>query len=139
MFHVTAEFDLQTEPASPSPCDQPVDLGSLSVLIVDDNAANQRIPEKTATGCGMRPTVVASRLAALEALRQANDAGQPFPLVLLDSNMPEMDGVAVVEQMRRTRRLDQSSGAGALGARLFRNSSHGRQRTLLIFRRSRPP
>src|SRR5262249_22409316 len=39
--------------------------------------------------------------AALAALQRAAEAGEPFPLGLLDGHMPEMDGFAVADQVRR--------------------------------------
>ena len=53
-----------------------------------------------ATG-GMRPTAVDGGAAALAALEQAAAAGEPFPLVLLDAHMPEMDGFALAERIRQ--------------------------------------
>src|SRR6185295_15325873 len=48
----------------------------------------------------MRPTVVESGAAALHALLEANEHGHPFALVLLDANMPEMDGFEVARRIR---------------------------------------
>ena len=53
-----------------------------------------------ATGACGRPSSTAAR-AALAALEQARDAGEPFPLVLLDAMMPEMDGFALAERISR--------------------------------------
>ena len=47
----------------------------------------------------MQPTAVASGAAALRALEQARQAGTPFPLVLLDTQMPEMDGFTLATQI----------------------------------------
>jgi CheY-like chemotaxis protein/HPt (histidine-containing phosphotransfer) domain-containing protein len=49
----------------------------------------------------MNPTEVDSGRAALEALSVSARAGQPFPLVLLDANMPDMDGFAVAQEVGR--------------------------------------
>ena len=48
----------------------------------------------------MNPTVVTSGEAALQEMLLASRAGAPFPLVLLDSVMPEMDGFTVAKKIR---------------------------------------
>src|SRR6185295_904387 len=53
----------------------------------------------------MRPTVVESGAAALHALLEANEHGHPFALVLLDANMPEMDGFEVARRIRDEAKL----------------------------------
>jgi two-component system sensor histidine kinase/response regulator len=65
------------------------------VLIVDDNAINRRILESQVAAWGMRPTTVDGGQQALDALTAATRAGESFPLVLLDSQMPDLDGFAV--------------------------------------------
>jgi CheY-like chemotaxis protein len=50
----------------------------------------------------MRPRVVEGGQAALRALREAREAGAPFPLMLVDSKMPGMDGFSLVEKIRGT-------------------------------------
>ena len=80
-------------------------IRGLRVLVVDDNATNRRILEETLAHWRMRPTLAASGREALELLERAAERGRPFPLVLLDANMPELDGYALAERMRRRRRL----------------------------------
>jgi two-component system sensor histidine kinase/response regulator len=74
-------------------------LVDLPVLIVDDNAVNRRIFHEVLTRWQMKPCAVESGAAALAALTEASRTGHPFSLVLLDANMPEMDGFAVAEQI----------------------------------------
>jgi two-component system, sensor histidine kinase and response regulator len=74
-------------------------LVNLPVLIVDDNELNRRIFHETLTRWQMKPMAVDSGAAALAALTAASRQGHPFALVLLDANMPDMDGFAVAEQM----------------------------------------
>ena len=71
------------------------------MLVVDDNAVNRRILHDLLLRWKMRPTVVDSGAAALRALTAAPSAdGRPFALVLLDANMPEMDGFEVARRIR---------------------------------------
>jgi CheY-like chemotaxis protein len=67
---------------------------------VDDNAINRRILREILTNWRMQPVVVESGAAALVEMLSAARAGTPFPLVLLDGMMPEMDGFMVAEKIR---------------------------------------
>jgi len=93
-FHFTAAFDIASLPETAPTA---VITHSVRVLIVDDNAVNRRIYREQCLRWGMEPQVVADGAAALEALSAAADRGTPFTLVLLDANMPEMDGFSVAE------------------------------------------
>mgnify|MGYP003693779213 CR=1 FL=1 len=53
----------------------------------------------------MRPTAVESGAAAMRALVEASEQGRPFALVLLDANMPEMDGFEVARRIRDEAKL----------------------------------
>ena len=75
-------------------------LDGISVLVVDDNATNRRIFERTLLKWGMRPALADSGAAAIAMCGAARDAGHPFDLVLLDVQMPDLDGFATAEQLR---------------------------------------
>lgn len=85
-----SQADLELTPGAP-------------VLIVDDNATNRRLLEHILRKWRLVPVVVESGREALEAIA-ARDGHDPFCVVLLDVNMPEMDGLQVVEQLRRNPR-----------------------------------
>jgi CheY-like chemotaxis protein len=68
---------------------------------------------------GMKPSVAASGRRGLAMLQQAQRAGEPFALVLLDNMMPEMDGFAFVEHIQQHPEL--------VGATLMMISSAGRR------------
>jgi len=70
------------------------------VLIADDNDTNRLILTEMTAHWGMRPLGVPSGVAALAALEQAQAAGSPYPLVILDFHMPQMDGFTVAERIR---------------------------------------
>jgi signal transduction histidine kinase/DNA-binding response OmpR family regulator/HPt (histidine-containing phosphotransfer) domain-containing protein len=92
-FHFTVAFDTSSAPAEVS-----VDLRHLAavpVLVVDDNAVNRRILETQLIAWGMRPSTANGGQQALDMLGAAALRCEPFPLLLLDSRMPDLDGFGV--------------------------------------------
>ena len=100
-FHFTARFGRARNPAGPANHKEFAYLHHLPVLVVDDNATNRRVLHEMLSAWHMKPTVVASGPAALTVLEQARKAGTPFPLVLLDKEMPEMDGFMLAELIQQ--------------------------------------
>jgi PAS domain S-box-containing protein len=100
----TFHFTLQLKPTSTKKRltyqARMVQVRGLRVLVVDDNATNRRILERTILGWDMLPTLSDSGCAALEAVKQASSENRPFQLVLLDATMPEMDGFTVLRHLR---------------------------------------
>jgi PAS domain S-box-containing protein len=95
-FTFTASFGLPAGAAPP----EPVDVHGLPVLVVDDNAVSRQTLVEMLSGWRLKPAAVDRARAALEEMKRAAAAGEPYPLVLLDSLMPEMDGFALAEQIR---------------------------------------
>jgi signal transduction histidine kinase/CheY-like chemotaxis protein/HPt (histidine-containing phosphotransfer) domain-containing protein len=104
-FHFTARFGLAKEPSRKPRLASQQMLEGLPVLVADDNATNRDLLHDVLKHWRMRPTVADGGRTALETLLLAVRAGTPFPLVLLDSQMPELDGFAVLEQIKRTPEL----------------------------------
>jgi signal transduction histidine kinase/DNA-binding response OmpR family regulator len=75
-------------------------LRGMRALIVDDNRINRRILDEMMSAWDMRVTAVASAEAALQLMRQACEAGRPFPLVILDVQMPGMDGFSTAQRIK---------------------------------------
>ena len=80
-------------------------LNGLRALIVDDNATNRLVLEEMLVAWSMRPTLATDGASALAALRKAAEADEPFPLIILDLMMPEMDGAALISLVREMPRL----------------------------------
>ncbi|HEX7446267.1 MAG TPA: PAS domain-containing protein [Pirellulales bacterium] len=99
VFHFTARFQLAATPPAGSLPARPADLEDLPVLVVDDNATNRRILEEMLTNWHMKPTVVSGAAEALKQMRLACESGNPFSLVLVDAQMPEMDGYALTREI----------------------------------------
>jgi two-component system, sensor histidine kinase and response regulator len=99
-FHFTAVFGRLEQPSEEKPAVRPTNLAGLPVLVVDDNASNRRILKHVLERWGMHPTLVSGGAAALEKLAPSQADGASFPLVILDYNMPEMDGLTVAKSIR---------------------------------------
>ena len=99
-FHFTARFGLQKVPAKIlAPRDSAI-LRGMPVLVVDDNATSLQILLKMLANWHAVPTIVDSGAQALTALREAQRLGKNFPLILVDAQMPEMDGFALAEAIK---------------------------------------
>ncbi|MCE5315087.1 MAG: response regulator [Armatimonadota bacterium] len=100
-FHFTLHLKAaQSESHAPAQI-EPVELCGLKALVVDDNQTNRRILEEVLTNWQMNPTCVDNGEAALTLLDNAEREGKAFQLVLLDAQMPEMDGYEVAERIKR--------------------------------------
>jgi two-component system sensor histidine kinase/response regulator len=100
-FRLDLPFEIGIEAPVPEGRRELRDLRGLEVLVVDDNATNRRILQGILGGWGMRPTVVDGGLAAIEALDIALAAGKPFPLALIDFQMPDIDGFGLAERVKQ--------------------------------------
>ena len=80
-------------------------LRDLPVLIVDDNATNRHILEEWLRGYAMEPTVAGDGATAMAVLLRGVAQGRPYPLVLLDGRMPDIDGLALAARIRQQAEL----------------------------------
>jgi signal transduction histidine kinase/CheY-like chemotaxis protein len=100
VFHFTIPFEIPTHTLVTPAALEPTNLHGLSVLVVDDNATNRRILDEMLTRWRMRPTLVDGGREALEAMQKAHLAGRPYSIVLLDFQMPDMDGFDVAARIK---------------------------------------
>ena len=77
----------------------PPDLRGRRVLVVDDNPNAATVLAEMLQSMGFVVEQAHSGALALAVLRRASAAGQPFSLVLLDWQMPEMDGLELARRM----------------------------------------
>jgi signal transduction histidine kinase/ActR/RegA family two-component response regulator len=84
-------------PAPPIADETPeIGLEGLRVLAAEDNVTNQLVLKTVMHSLGVQPLVVENGRLAVEAW-----AREPFDLILMDIQMPEMDGVAATQEIRR--------------------------------------
>ena len=95
-FFFTAEFGLGPSSASEYPAPDHFELAGLRVLIVDDGPINRRVLETLLSRWKMRAIAVEDGYSAIRLLEQ-----QTFDVLLLDIEMPGLDGFQVAEEIAR--------------------------------------
>ena len=82
-----------------------IDFVGVQALIVDDNVTNQRVLEEMVGEWGCEATCVGGAAEALALLGQTVDDPRPTNVILLDLNMPEIDGYGLARMVRADPRL----------------------------------
>jgi two-component system, sensor histidine kinase and response regulator len=104
-------FELPMEEAAWDEGSREITLASFRharVLIVDDNATNRRVLRHNLDAWGMKTDEVESGAGALQKLREAASARAPYDLVLVDMNLPQMNGLALARLIKSDRDLAQT-------------------------------
>ncbi len=99
-FHFTARFELTEEEV---PANEPLlkaELDGLRVLIVDDNLTNCQILEEMLGSWNMQTQSINRGSDALDVMHASQQSKHPFDLVLVDANMPVMDGFSVAKAIK---------------------------------------
>lgn len=81
--------------------EQEIDLPKLRILLAEDNVINQKVALTMLTNMGMQVDCVVNGEQALQILR---DRHHPYEVVLMDCDMPELDGYEATRQLRASER-----------------------------------
>jgi len=90
-FWFTAVFEKQANPEEPVLA-MPSDIQDLHVLVVDDNTTNRMVLTKILTGFGCRAEAAPDGQSGIEILRAKLAEDDPIQVLLLDMQMPNLDG-----------------------------------------------
>ncbi|HSS98819.1 MAG TPA: ATP-binding protein, partial [Terriglobales bacterium] len=98
----TFYFDLSLQkgdgvPLAPTHIDK---LENVEVLVVDDNSATRTVMIEMLQRWKMKPAEADSGMAAITAVESAIQKKNPYRVILLDSNMPGMDGFQTTVKLR---------------------------------------
>lgn len=85
-----------------------VSLNGMKLLVVDDNATNRKIIRHQVFAWGMHVDEAEGATAALKALQNAASQGNPYDIVILDMQMPEIDGEMLAQQIKANSMLSSS-------------------------------
>ncbi|MCG3211642.1 MAG: Sensor histidine kinase RcsC [Anaerolineae bacterium] len=102
-------------------------IDGLRALIIDDNATNRQILVETLRYFECRPDAVDSGVEGLRQLAEAAQQGDPFEILLLDYQMPHMNGLEVLHQIRRQPQLNNLKVIMATSVDTLSSVTHGHE------------
>ncbi|HEV2426139.1 MAG TPA: PAS domain S-box protein [Terriglobia bacterium] len=104
-FHFTVPLEIAPAGSAAVRPSDAEPLEGLPVLAVDDNDTNRRILGAMLVRWGMAPSLSESGRQALALLKESERSDDPYPLIIVDAQMPGMDGFTLVEKIKQELKL----------------------------------
>jgi PAS domain S-box-containing protein len=102
-FWFTARFTKQTNVEQN--IKSAADIYGTRILVIDDNSTSREVLKTQLQSWGVRSEEVPDGSSALQLLRGAHDAGEPFRAAILDMQMPIMDGITLARVIKADPKL----------------------------------
>jgi len=99
VFHFTTRFQRRAA-QQPEPV-VPAKARGAGILIVDDNRTMRGILGELLVGWGFIPTLAGTAAIGIEAVARAETDGSPFQVLLVDADMPDVDGFTFAQQVQQ--------------------------------------
>ncbi|MFM2481367.1 response regulator [Celerinatantimonas sp. YJH-8] len=97
LFDAVEEILFRIGPVhAPSTVSTPIDLSAYRLLLVEDNLVNQQVAQGYLDDCGIEVLIANDGEEAIELLKQ-----QPVDIVLMDIQMPKLDGLSTTRLLRK--------------------------------------
>jgi signal transduction histidine kinase/CheY-like chemotaxis protein/streptogramin lyase len=100
-FRFTVQMGHAQEPAKPSTVPPTIGAVHLRVLVAEDNVVNQKVVSMLLQKLGVKPDLVGDGSQAIAAVMRNR-----YDLVLMDVQMPEIDGLAATREIRKSLPLE---------------------------------
>jgi PAS domain S-box-containing protein len=99
-FEFTLQLPLGNHPEATG-ANPTASLRGARVLIAIENVVNRRVIHEQILSWGMRDGTCASGQEAIDIVRTAHNAGDPYQIIIADQEIPAVDGVALPMALRR--------------------------------------